>query len=233
MTKAVCAVVGVGPGNGAAIARKFSEEGYRIALLSRHEDYLHGLANDLGDARAYAYDATDTDQSGKVFAKIKSDMGPVEVLVYNAGSGLFGNVDQVDLADFERAWRVNALGLLAASKAVLPDMRARTKGNIVVVGATASVKHGANFTAFTSAKAAQRALAQSMAKQVGPEGVHVSLIIIDGVVNIPRTRAMMPDADDDFFLNPRDIAVSVHALTQQPRSAWTFELDVRPYREKW
>jgi NADP-dependent 3-hydroxy acid dehydrogenase YdfG len=233
MSKPVCAVIGIGPGNGTAIARKFSSEGYKIALLSRNQDYLNGLAHELGDTRAYAYDALDPTAPEEVFGRIKQELGPIDVLVYNAASGVFGNVDQVKLSDFEHAWRINALGLLAAVKAVLPDMRARGKGNIVVTGATASVKHGANFTAFTSAKAAQRALAQSIAKHVGPNGVHVSLVIIDGVIDIPRTREVMPDRADDFFLKPDDIAQSVFSLTQQPRSAWTFELDVRPFGEKW
>ncbi len=233
MSKPVCALIGVGPGNGTAIARKFSSEGYKIALLSRNEDYMNELAHECGDARANAYDALDTTAPQKVFGKIKQELGPVDVLVYNAGSGMFGNVDEVKLSDFEHAWRINALGLLAAVKAVLPDMRAAGKGNIVVIGATASVKHGANFAAFTSAKAAQRALAQSIAKHVGREGVHVSLVIIDGVIDIPRTREMLPDRSDDFFLKPDDIAQSVFFLTQQPKSAWTFELDVRPFGEKW
>jgi NADP-dependent 3-hydroxy acid dehydrogenase YdfG len=233
MSKPVCALIGVGPGNGTAIARKFSSEGYKIALLSRNEDYLNALAHELGETRAYAYDALDTTAPQKVFGKIKQELGPVDVLVYNAGSGMFGNVDEVKLSDFEHAWRINALGLLAAVKAVLPDMRAAGKGNIVVIGATASVKHGANFAAFTSAKAAQRALAQSIAKHLGREGVHVSLVIIDGVIDIPRTREMLPDRADDFFLKPDDIAQSVFSITQQPKSAWTFELDVRPFGEKW
>ena len=227
MSNPVCAVIGVGPGNGTAIARKFSSEGYKIALLSRNEDYLNELAHECGDARAYAYDALDTTAPEKVFGKIKQELGTVDVLVYNAGSGMFGSVDEINLSDFEGAW------LLAAVKAVLPDMLAAGKGNIVVIGATASVKHGANFTAFTSAKAAQRALAQSIAKHVGPGGLHVSLVIIDGVIDIARTRQMMPDKGDEFFLKPDDIAQSVFFLTQQPKSAWTFELDVRPFGEKW
>jgi len=233
MSNPVCAVIGVGPGNGSAIARKFSSEGYKIALLSRNEDYLNELAHECGDARAYVYDALDTTAPEKVFGKIKQELGSVDVLVYNAGSGMFGSVDTINLSDFEGAWRINALGLLAAVKAVLPDMLAAGKGNIVVIGATASVKHGANFTAFTSAKAAQRALAQSIAKHVGPGGLHVSLVIIDGVIDIARTRQMMPDKGDEFFLKPDDIAQSVFFLTQQPKSAWTFELDVRPFGEKW
>ena len=232
MHKPICALIGVGPGNGTAIARKFSSEGYKIALLSRNEDYLNALAHELGETRAYAYDALDTTAPEKVFGKIKQELGPVDVLVYNAGSGMFGNVDEVNLSDFEHAASMRE-GLMAAVKAVLPDMRAAGKGNIVVIGATASVKHGANFAAFTSAKAAQRALAQSIAKHGGPEGVHVSLVIIDGVIDIPRTREMMPDQGDEFFLKPDDIAQSVFFPTQQPKSAWTFELDVRPFGEKW
>ena len=233
MSKPVCAVIGVGPGNGTAIARKFSSEGYKIALLSRNEDYLNRLTHEWGDTRAYAYDASDMTAPEKVFGKIKRELGPVDVLVYNAGAGLFGSIDEIKLSDFEGAWRINALGLLAAVKTVLPDMRAAGTGNIVVIGATASVKHGANFTAFTSAKAAQRALAQSIAKHVGPEKVHVSLVIIDGVIDLPRTREKLSDRADDFFLKPDDIAQSVFFLTQQPKSAWTFELDVRPFGEKW
>ena len=139
MSNPVCAVIGVGPGNGTAIARKFSSEGYKIALLSRNEDYLNELAHECGDARAYPLDTTAPE---KVFDKIKQELGSVDVLVYNAGSGMFGSVDTINLSDFEGAWRINALGLLAAVKAVLPDMLAAGKGNIVVIGATASVKHG-------------------------------------------------------------------------------------------
>jgi NADP-dependent 3-hydroxy acid dehydrogenase YdfG len=199
----------------------------------QERNLLNRLTHEWGDTRAYAYDALDTTVREKVFGKIKQELGPVDVLVYNAGAGMFGSVDEIKLSDFEAAWRINALGLLAAVKAVLPDMRAVGKGNIVVIGATASVKHGANFTAFTSAKAAQRALAQSIAKHVGPEGVHVSLVIIDGVIDLPRTREMLPNRADDFFLKPDDIAQSVFFLAQQPKSAWTFELDVRPFGEKW
>jgi len=108
MSKPVCALIGVGPGNGTAIARKFSSEGYKIALLSRNEDYLKALAHELGETRAYAYDALDTTAPEKVFGKIKQELGPVDVLVYNAGSGMFGNVDEVNLSDFEHAWRINA-----------------------------------------------------------------------------------------------------------------------------
>src|SRR6185295_6248229 len=221
MSNPVCAVIGVGPGNGTAIARKFSSEGYKIALLSRNEDYLNELAHECWDARAYAYDALDTTAPEKVFGKIKQELGSVDVLVYNAGSGMFGSVDKINLSDFEGAWRINALGLLAAVKAVLPDMLAAGKGNIVVIGATASVKHGANYRLYLGQGRATCPCPVDC-EACGAGGLHVSLVIIDGVIDIPRTREMMPDKGDEFFLKPDDIAQSVFFLTQQPKSAWTF-----------
>ena len=237
MSKPVCAIVGIGPGNGEAFASKFAGEGYQVALLSRNEDYLKGLESDIADTKAYRYDATSPDDANSVAAAIKSDLGPIDTLLYNAGSGMFGNLDATELDAVEAAWRVNAYGLFAAAKAVVPQMRAQGGGNIIVTGATSAVKHSANFTAFTSAKAAQRAMAQSLAKHLGPEKIHVSYVIVDGVIDLPRTREMVKqqgqEVPDDFFLKPDDIASAVFYLTQQPQSAWTFELDVRPFGEKW
>ena len=233
MSDPVCAVVGVGPGNGAAFARKFSAEGYRVALLARNEAYLAELAGKIENSKAYGHDVTDIDRTAEVFSRIKGELGPVEVLVYNAGAGHFKNVEEATVEDFETDWRVNALGCFVAAQQVIPDMRAAKGGNIVVIGATASLRGTARFAPFASSKAAQRNLAQSMARHLGPEGIHVSYVIIDGVIDLQRTRQRMPDMADDFFLNPTDIASSVFFLTTQPRSAWTFELDVRPFGEKW
>ena len=113
------------------------------------------------------------------------------------------------------------------------DMSTQGRGNIVVIGATASIRGGATSTAFASAKAAQRSLAQSLARRFSPKGIHVSHIIIDGIIDLPRTREKRPDAPDDFYLQPDDIADTVANITQQPRSAWTFEVDLRPYTENW
>lgn len=233
MSKAVCAVVGVGPGNGAAFAHKFASEGYDVALLARSQDYLRELEGRIPGARGFVYDVTDVGQAREVFERIKGEMGPVAVLVYNAGSGLFGSIDDTTPEAFEASWRVNALGCLACAKQVIPDMRKAEAGNIIVIGATASLRGGAGFTAFASAKAAQRSLAQSMARHLGRDRIHVSYVIIDGVVDLERTRQMLPDKPDDDFLKPDDIAESVFSLTRQPPSAWTFELDLRPFGEKW
>ncbi len=233
MTEPVCAVVGVGPGNGAAIARHFAAEGHAVALLARGAEFTRDLAQDLPNARAYQCDVTDPAAIEAAFRAIGKDMGEVEVLVYNAGSGAWGSVEEVTAQSFETAWRINALGALLASQQVIPAMKRAGRGSIVVIGATASLKGGAKFAAFASAKAAQRSLAQSMARHLWPGGIHVALVIIDGAVDLPRTREMMPDKPDAFFLKPADIADTVFHLTRQSPSAWSFEVEARPFGEKW
>ena len=233
MTKPVCVVVGVGPGNGAAFARKFSDEGYQVALLARNEQYLNELAQEIDHAKAYTCDVTDVEQITTAFASIKADMGPVDVLIYNAGSGTFVTVDDTTVEDFERSWRINTLGLLVATQQVLPDMRSAGGGTIIVTGATASLRGNIQTAPFASAKAAQRSLAQSIAKHAGPDGIHVSYVILDGGVDSEMARKFMPDRPDDGFLQPAEIANTYYYLSQQHQSTWTFELDLRPYVEKW
>ncbi len=232
MAMGVCAVVGVGPGNGAAFAQKFASEGYRVALCSRNQEYLAELEGNIENSRAYEYDATNT-SAQHAFERIRGDLGPVSILIYNAGAGQFGSIDDVTVEAFQHAWEVNARGLFLATQAVLPDMRASGSGNIVVIGATASIRGGARFTSFASAKAAQRSLAQSLARHLGPQKIHVSYVVIDGVIGLERARKQMTDAPDEFFLTPEKIAESVYFLTQQDPQAWTFELDLRPFGEKW
>lgn len=233
MTQPLCVIAGVGPGNGSAFARKFAAAGYRIALLSRSEALSGELARELANARAYRCDLSDAAATRTVFEAIRKDMGAASVLVYNAGSGLWGTPEETTPADMEQAWRVNVLGCLTASQSVVPGMIEGGGGAIVVIGATASWRGGARTTAFASAKAAQRSLSQSLARHLGPQGVHVGYVIIDGVIDIPRTRARLVDKPDEFFLKPSDIADSVYHLARQPRSAWTFELDLRPFGEHW
>ena len=229
----VCAILGIGPGNGEAFARKFAREGYQVALCSRNAERLNKLAAELPAAGAFPYDVADPAAAEPVFAAIRDQLGPVDVLVYNAGGGRFISIDETSLDDLRDAWEVNTQGLLCATQAVLPQMRASGGGNIVVIGATASVRGGAKAAPFASAKASQRSLAQSMARHLGPENIHVSYVVVDGIIDIPSTRAAMPDAPDSAFMGPAAIGESVFALTQQDPSAWTFELDLRPFCEKW
>jgi NAD(P)-dependent dehydrogenase (short-subunit alcohol dehydrogenase family) len=233
MTRGVCAVLGAGPGNGAAIARRFAAGGYRVALCARNEGRLATLAAEIDRAAPYRYDVRDPAGPQQAFTAIREELGPVGVLVYNAGAGAFANIDDATLDDFQAAWEVNARGLFLAAKEVLPDMRAAGGGSIVVIGATASIKGGANFVPFASAKAAQRSLAQSLARHLGPERIHVSYLVLDGIVNLPRTRERMPDRSDEFFMEPAAVADAVYFLAHQAAQGWTFELDLRPFRERW
>lgn len=233
MAKAVCVVVGVGEGNGAAFARAFAREGMSVALLARGTEFTEALAHEIGDAKAYSCDVTDPGSIAQAFDAIRKDLGDPAVLVYNAGSGVRGNADSISLEAFEQAWRVNALGALAASQQVIPAMKAASEGAIIFIGATASLRGGEQTAAFAPAKAAQRILAESMARSLWPQGIHVALIVIDAVVDLPRTRERMPDKPDDFFIKPDDIAATAIWLAKQPRSAWTFEATVRPFGEKW
>ena len=233
MAQPVCAIPGAGPGNGLALARRFAAAGYRIALLARDGDKLDSIAAKVDGADVYVCDVGDGEAVASAFQSIKTDLGPVDTLLYNAGSAVFGTVDNISLQDFESAWHTNTVGLFHCARAVLPGMRAAGQGNIVVTGATASRKGGAHFAGFASAKAAQHSLAQSMARELGPEGIHVAIAIVDGVIDSPRTRQMLSDKGDDDFLQPDAIAESIYHITQQPRSAWTFELDLRPFGENW
>lgn len=233
MSKPVCAVIGIGPGNGTSLARRFAAGGYAIAMLSRSTELSSELANELDGARAFACDASLPKSIASAFEEVRSEMGDPEVVVYNAGSGVFGNVEQVDLLAFETAWQVNARGLFCVAREVVPAMKAAGKGTILVVGATASLRGGANFAAFAAAKGAQRNLAQAMARHLAPSGIHVGLLIIDGMVDLPRSRQMLPDAPDAKFMKPDSIADTAFMIHAQDPSAWTFELDLRPSIEKW
>ncbi len=233
MTRPVCVIAGVGEGNGAALARAFSNEGMAVALLARTTDFSSALASELPEGRAYACDVTDARSVAETFAQIRGELGDPATVVYNAGSGTWGDVESIGLDDFESSWRVNACGALAVSREVIPAMKASGSGNIIFIGATASRRGGPKTAAFAPAKAAQRSLAESMARSLWPQGIHVALIVIDAVVDLPRTRKNMPDKPDDFFLKPDDMAASAVWLAHQPRSAWTFEIDVRPFGEKW
>jgi NAD(P)-dependent dehydrogenase (short-subunit alcohol dehydrogenase family) len=231
--KRVCVVVGVGPGNGAALARRFASEGYAVALLARRVEFTQALAGGLPGARAYACDAGDSASVERAFSSIKQELGDPEVLLYNAGSGTWGSVEEVSAADFEASWRINTLGALLASKQVIPAMKAAKRGNIVFIGATASRRGNVKTAAFAPAKAAQRSLAESMARHLWPSGVHVSIIIVDGVVDLPGTRQRMPQKPDSFFVKPDDVADTAFYLTTQRPSAWSFEVEARPFGETW
>jgi len=233
INKPICVIVGVGPGNGAAFAHRFSAEGYQVALLSRQTEFSKQLAMGIEHARAYACDVTDAASVEQAFEAIRNEMGNIDILIFNPGAGVWKSVEEISAEEFEQSWRVNALGALLVSQQVIPAMKANNHGNIIFIGATASRRGGAKTAAFAPAKAAQRSLAESMARHLGPAGVHVATVIVDGVVDTPSTRKMMPDKPDDFFMKPDDIADTVIQLTQQKPTAWSSELEIRPFGEIW
>jgi len=230
LTKPVCAVVGIGPQNGASFARRFASEGYAVALLSRKTDYSAKLAAEIDSAKAYACDVTDAAAVETAFSSVRAEMGDVDVLVYNAGSGVWGNIEELSAQDFEQSWRINTMGAFLVAKQVIPQMKKNKHGSIIIIGATASLRGKPFTTAFAPAKASQRSLAQAMARHLWPSGIHVSLIIIDGGIKIPDSDA---NIEAPTNLDPDDIATTAYFLSQQPRSAWSFEVDVRPSQESW
>jgi len=232
-TKDVCVVAGVGPGIGASLARRFGTAGYPVALLARSTELSERLAKELPKAKAYTCDVADPAAVERAYRAIRADLGAIGVLAYNASGGTFVNIEAATAEDFERTWRVNTFGAFLAAKQVIPEMIAAGRGSIVFIGATASRKGGARSPALSSAKFAQRGLAESMARHLGPRGIHVAVVVVDGVVDLARTRAFMKDKPDDFFIRPDDVAATVLHLAEQPRSAWSFEVEARPFGETW
>jgi len=232
-SRQVTVVAGVGRGNGAALARRFAEAGHAVAMLARNRATLDALEQEIGGARGYACDVGSPASVLQAFGAIRADLGEVDVLVYNAGSGVFADVSSITPEQFEAAWRVNAYGALLCAQQVIPAMKSAARGAIVFIGATASRRGGPRTAAFAPAKAAQRSLAESMARSLWPAGIHVSVIIVDGVVDLERTRKAMPDKPDSFFVKPSAVAETAYQLTCQDRSAWSFEVEARPFGEVW
>src|SRR5579872_1777469 len=229
----VCAVIGVGPGNGEALARRFAADGYALALMARRMDLTTKLAAELPRARSYACDVAEAASVEATFAATRADLGEVDTLIYNAGSGVWGNIEEVKAEDLERSWRVNTLGLFLAARMAIPAMRRKGRGAIIVVGATASRRGAAGAAAFAQGKMAQRALAESMGRHLWPAGIHVALIVVDGVVGGPVTRSRFQQRPDDFFIDPAGVAAIAAGLVAQDRAAWSFEVEARPFKEKW
>ena len=229
----ICVVVGVGPGNGEAFVRRFVKAGYIVAMLARRIELTNRLATELTNARPYACDVTSEESVRQTFATIKAELGVIDTIVFNAGSGVWGNIETLSVIDFESAWRVNALGLFMVAKQVVPDMKENGCGNIVVIGATASRRGVAGTAAFAPAKGAQRLLTESLARHLWPSGIHVSLVVVDGKIASPELSLRASGQNADAFIDPNSIAETVLQLVRQQKSAWSFEVEARPFNEKW
>ncbi len=236
MNRAVAVVVGVGPGTGAAVAKKFAER-YAVALVARGADKVKPVAEAIratgGVALEVPADVTDASSVKHAFDSIRKEIGAPHVLVYNAGQALFGNVEKISLDDYEAAWRTNAFGAFACVKEVAPEMIARGTGVILFTGATAGVKAGPQSVAFGPAKFATRGLAQSLARDLGPRGIHVAWISIDGVIEVPGVRERYAQLGDRELLKPEAIADTFFFIAHQDRSAWTIETELRPSKESF
>ena len=232
MSQEVCLVTGVGPGTGTALARRFAE-GYRVAMIARSEERLGALEAELDGAVAFPCDVSDEMALRATFEKITAEMGAPSVLLHNAVGGAFGDFLSIDPAVLERNFQVNTMSLLHLARMAAPAMIEAGRGAILCTGNTATYRGKAFFAGFAPTKAAQRILAESMARSLGPKGVHVAYVAIDAVIDVPWTRKVNPDAPDSFFCKPADIAGECWHIVHQPRSAWTFDVMIRPDGESW
>lgn len=231
----VAVVVGVGPGLGFALARRFARAGMKVAMAARAKDHLERLLErePLADARAYPCDTTDQTAVKQLFALVDQDLGDPDLVVYNAGAFEPGSVLEIAPADFERCWRVGCYGGFLVGQQAARRMVERGRGTIVFTGATAALRGAARFANLAVPKFGLRALAQSMARELGPKGVHVGHVIIDGQILSERYEHLEAERGPDSLLKPDAIAETYYQLHLQQRSAWTFELDLRPWVEKF
>lgn len=233
MTAPLALVTGVGPGTGAAIVRRLAAGGYRVAMLARSAERLAELEAELPSARAWPCDVADEAALASTLDAVEAAMGSPEVVVHNAVGGAFGTFADIEPAVLQANFQVNVMALLHLARRLAPAMVERGRGTIVVTGNTSALRGRANFAGFAPTKAAQRILAESLARDLGPKGVHVAYVVIDAVIDVPWTRARMPDKPDDFFIKPAAIADEVFHLIGQDRSAWSFNVEVRPFAEAW
>ena len=233
----VALVVGVGGGLGAALGRCFAAAGMGVALAARSRKTTDGLADDItragGAARAYVADATDEAAVGRLFAALRGDLGEPDLVVYNAGAFMRQGILEASAEDFERCWRVGGLGAFLVGREAAKGMAARGSGTIIFTGATASLRGSARFFNLAVGKFGERALAQSMARELGPKGVHVAHVVIDGQIDGPHQGDLAKERGPDALLAPDAIAEAYLGLHRQHRSAWTHEIDLRPWVEKF
>jgi len=237
MASRVCAIVGVGPGIGGAVAKRFAAEGYTVALMARnaeklefHKKQIEGLGQ---KAIAVSVDATLPTSVKSAFDTIRASVGHPEVLVVNTGAFKMGGILDLTPDDFVGAWQSNCLAGFLCAQQVLPAMVEHKSGTIIFTGATGALRCGAGFSGLGVGKFGQRAVAQSISREFGPKGIHVVHVVIDGFVNLETTRAHYPNRPIDSYVDPEAVATQYWNLHQQDKTVWTQELELRPYAEKW
>ena len=233
MSKKVCLITGVGPGTGASLARRFAQGGYQIAMLARDKERLRELESEIQESKGFVCDVSDEIAVTNVVNSVVSEIGQPEILIHNAVGAVFGNFMEIDPADLNANFQTNVMGLCYLSRLLAPAMIAAGKGAIIASGNTSALRGKANFAGFAPTKAAQRIFAESLARQLGPKGIHVAYVLIDAVIDLKWTREWLPDKPDEYFIQPDDIAETTYQVAHQPRSAWSFNVEVRPFGENW
>ena len=237
----VALVIGAGEATGGAIARRFAREGFLTCVTRRNADKLQPLVEQIekagGKAKAFGSDARREEQVAELVQGIERDLGPIEVCVFNVGGNVRFPIRETTARVYTKVWEMAALAGFLVGREAARVMVPRGQGTILFTGATASLRGGKGFAAFAGAKHALRALAQSMARERGPEGIHVAHVVIDGGIDTPFIRENFPERyalkDKAGILDPEAIAENYWQLHRQPRSAWTHELDLRPWMESW
>ena len=237
----VALVIGAGDATGGAIARRFAREGYIACVTRRSADKLQPLIDSIraegGQAYGYGSDARKEEDVAALFAQIEAEHGPVEVMVFNIGANVPSSILEETARKYFKVWEMACFSGFLNGQAAARRMVARGRGTILFTGATAALRGSANFAAFAGAKHALRALAQSMARELGPLNIHVAHVVVDGAIDTAFIRDTFPERyalkDQDGILNPDHIAENYWYLHTQPRDAWTFELDLRPYMDRW
>ncbi len=232
--KPVSLITGVGDGAGASLARRFAKGGYQVAMVARDQKRLNALQKEIPDSRAYACDISDLAALTDVVDRIHAEMGQPNILVHNAVSATCKTFLEADSEELERNFRINTTTLYELARMLAPAMIDHGTGAIMVTGNSAAHRGAPDQAAFAPTKAAQRILAQSLARQLGPKGIHVAYVTIDASIKAPWTDDVIThDKPDDFFSNPADIADEVFRVSLQPPSAWSFDVEIRPYGEHW
>jgi NAD(P)-dependent dehydrogenase (short-subunit alcohol dehydrogenase family) len=230
----VALITGVGPGTGSAMVRRFARGGYAVAMLARTSERLVSLEKEIEHVRGYPCDVTDEAQLDAVIAKVRADLGAPNVLIHNAVGGAFATFLDVEPEVLNRNFQVNTMALLYLARRLAPAMIEAGEGAIIITGNTSALRGKPKFAGFAPTKAAQRILAEAIAREVGPKGVHVAYVVIDAVIDLEWTRAMVSKpAGDSFFIQPSAIAEEVWHVVHQERSAWSFNVEIRPFAEPW
>ena len=237
----VALVIGAGDATGGAIASRFAAGGYTACLTRRDADKLEPVLGAIraagGTAHGFASDARKEDEVVTLVEHIEREIGTIEVLVFNIGANVPCSILDETARKYFKIWEMACLGGFLNGREVAKRMVERERGTILFTGATASLRGSANFGAFAGAKHALRALAQSMARELGPKGIHVGHVVVDGAIDTEFIRSNFPERyamkAQDGILNPDHIAENYWHLHRQPRDAWTFELDLRPWNERW